>query len=697
MANEFKHKDPGTELTQAEFIAACGDGHIFACQATGDIVYASSATVLSKLARGAANTVLSMGGSCIPAWTASPSVTDLTIGGGCITLSAATDIDLLDNNASALSFDATGKTGIIDIVTTNCSEGVTMSGTLGVTGVLTATGGIELSHACQNTLTGSGGVLSIQGNRIFHAGGTDIPVADGGTGASTFTANGILVGNGTSAIAVTATMATKGHLMVGDGSGVPSMLAVGNNCLVLTACSSEGTGVKWAAVSGGVTNVTGSCSAVVINECSGDVDFRVESNNNTEALVIDGAALGGIGNIGLGGAASDGAQVIVNHPATTIDSNSNIYNLYVGNSGAMTVASGTTSAIVASLRVNEPNISSSGATVTTAASVYIPGAPTEGASSYSLFIDEGNARFDGVIYAGNGLRTGPSYSFTCDTDIGMWRAGCDCLALVSGGVNAIRMNDHKVFMGNETANANTTRGLTITQAEFDNEIFTLKSSDINHGMTNYTETDTYFKIQKLAATGGGAELYGFGNGSANQGFRIQAINHATANTTKSASGHGVFDVISRQANGVTTQSVGADGNLVSFRDDGSARFLFDEDGEMHADGAVASAFDDYCDAQLSRALTLVSSMATKPCKSYSSPQSNKWDEFIRYNEQDLIDAKILGGPVHGVPDDERGLLNVTALQRLHNGAIWQLHSKLNDQAEELTALKGQLQALQEGK
>ena len=144
MANEFKHKDPGTELTQAEFIASDGTGHIFDCQATGDIMYASSATVLKNLGKGAANTVLSMGGSCIPAWTASPSVTDLTIGGGCITLSAATDIDLLDNNASALSFDSTGKTGIIDIVTTNCSEGVTMSGTLGVTGVLTSTGGITV-------------------------------------------------------------------------------------------------------------------------------------------------------------------------------------------------------------------------------------------------------------------------------------------------------------------------------------------------------------------------------------------------------------------------------------------------------------------------------------------------------------------------------------------------------------------------
>ncbi len=37
------------------------------------------------------------------------------------------------------------------------------------------------------------------------------------------------------------------------------------------------------------------------------------------------------------------------------------------------------------------------------------------------------------------------------------------------------------------------------------------------------------------------------------------------------------------------------------------------------------------------------------------------------------------------------------MMRLHNGAIWQLHSKLNDQAEELTALKGQITALTEGK
>ena len=63
---------------------------------------------------------------------------DLEVQGGCITFTnTATDIDLIDNNASALSFDASGKTGILEFDTTNCSEGVTMSGTLKVTGLTT--------------------------------------------------------------------------------------------------------------------------------------------------------------------------------------------------------------------------------------------------------------------------------------------------------------------------------------------------------------------------------------------------------------------------------------------------------------------------------------------------------------------------------------------------------------------------------
>jgi len=44
---------------------------------------------------------------------------------------------------------------------------------------------------------------------------------------------------------------TKGELLVGDGSGDPSVLSVGQNNYVLTADSNEATGVKWAAAQGG--------------------------------------------------------------------------------------------------------------------------------------------------------------------------------------------------------------------------------------------------------------------------------------------------------------------------------------------------------------------------------------------------------------------------------------------------------------
>lgn len=78
-----------------------------------------------------------------------------------------------------------------------------------------------------------------------------LPVGNGGTGATTLTANGALIGNGTSAIA-SVDMSTKGGLLAGDGSGNPSVLAVGGTAdHVLTVDSGETTGMKWAAVAGG--------------------------------------------------------------------------------------------------------------------------------------------------------------------------------------------------------------------------------------------------------------------------------------------------------------------------------------------------------------------------------------------------------------------------------------------------------------
>jgi len=85
-----------------------------------------------------------------------------------------------------------------------------------------------------------------------------LPVGNGGTGATTLTANGALVGNGTSAIA-SVDMSTKGGLLAGDGSGNPSVLAIGGTAdHVLTVDSGETTGMKWAAAGAPGTSFEGS-------------------------------------------------------------------------------------------------------------------------------------------------------------------------------------------------------------------------------------------------------------------------------------------------------------------------------------------------------------------------------------------------------------------------------------------------------
>lgn len=80
MANEFRHVTVGTELTQAEYESITG--HAFASQATGDILYASSATQLSRLPIGATGYYLSVAGG-VPVWAAvSGSVENIIINGG---------------------------------------------------------------------------------------------------------------------------------------------------------------------------------------------------------------------------------------------------------------------------------------------------------------------------------------------------------------------------------------------------------------------------------------------------------------------------------------------------------------------------------------------------------------------------------------------------------------------------------------
>ena len=118
--------------------------------------------------------------------------------------------------------------------------------TMGSTAAMTNAGLVSVAN--QSNITGLGTISS----GTWEA--TDVGVAHGGTGASTLTANGVLIGNGTSAVTAV-DLSTKGHILAGDGSGNPQALAVGGtDGHVLTVDSSEATGLKYAAASGGASS-----------------------------------------------------------------------------------------------------------------------------------------------------------------------------------------------------------------------------------------------------------------------------------------------------------------------------------------------------------------------------------------------------------------------------------------------------------
>ena len=81
-------------------------------------------------------------------------------------------------------------------------SGATLRTSIGVgTGDSPQFTAVNIGAATDTTVArASAGDINVEGNLIYRAGGTDVPVADGGTGASSFTDGYVLLGSGTGAI-----------------------------------------------------------------------------------------------------------------------------------------------------------------------------------------------------------------------------------------------------------------------------------------------------------------------------------------------------------------------------------------------------------------------------------------------------------------------------------------------------------------
>jgi hypothetical protein len=145
---------------------------------------------------------------------------------------------------------------------------------------------------------------------------------------------------------------------------------------------------------------------------------------------------------------------------------------------------------------------------------------------------------------------------------------------------------------NETENAEMTFGLTINQADNDDEILAFKSSDVDHGMTILNETDTFAAFYKNAGAAGGLRIRAIrdADGSARAALSLQAILCENVDTTMSNAGRAISENVNYQNSGTDFGDVVADGNIFAIRGRVSGasitQWICDIDGDTWQSGSI---------------------------------------------------------------------------------------------------------------
>ena len=293
----------------------------------------------------------------------------LAVGSGGTGATSLTDGGVLLGSGTgavtAMAVLADGEMIVGDGTTDPVAEsGATLRTSIGVgTGDSPQFTGIELGHATDTTLTkASSGDVNIEGNIIYRAGGTDVPVADGGTGASSLTDGGVLLGSGTSAVTAMAVLA-DGEMIVGDGSTDPvaeSGATLRTSIGVGTGDSPQFTAVELGHASD-TTIARASAGNVTIegNEIyrAGGTDVPVADGGTGASSLTDGGVLLGSGTSAITAMAvlSDGEMIVGDGTTDPVAESGSTLRASIGCDAAGNITSGT----VATARLGSGTASSS--------------------------------------------------------------------------------------------------------------------------------------------------------------------------------------------------------------------------------------------------------------------------------------------------------------------------------------------------
>jgi len=278
--------------------------------------------------------------------------------------------------------------------------------------------------------------------------------------------------------------------------------------------------------------------------------------------------------------------------------------------------------------------------VTTAATAAVYGVETSGIGVF------------GDVSSGAGMyaKSATGYALVAN----LTGAGTAIADFQDNGTSRLFVGDGGLVGISETSNAFSTIGLTINQEANTDEILTVKSSTVAHGITDITETDTYGFARKLTADGG-LLLYGLTGGS----YGAMLIGAGvTDNTTKSTAGLGYVELRAYKKDGTAVGVTGADANLVVIRNYGTTRFIFDAEGTGHADDSWTT----FSDRRLKRDIApirygLNEILALEP---------------VNYNRADNGKARLglIAQDVHGIiPEATRMPPNAESMWSLDSNAL----------------------------
>lgn len=140
-----------------------------------------------------------------------------------------------------------------------------------------------------------------------------------------------------------------------------------------------------------------------------------------------------------------------------------------------------------------------------------------------------------------------------------------------------------VVMGSQSLNVSNDAGLTINQGTNDDEILSLKSSDVAHGVTDDAETDTYFHIKKETASQGGADLTALTEGD--NALTLRGID-TLANTAKTGAANAPVIVSALKASGTSVASMAINENVFCVKNGDLTQLIVDADGDLLIDGGL---------------------------------------------------------------------------------------------------------------